>query len=233
MRPWITLLPALCLAACSADIADVGRAPSMTAVGSGILQTPQPAVMSYAMRSERVGGDSLWDGRNGDLFRDRRAARVGDILTVNISINDRASLGNTSDRSRDSKVSNSLEILLGLFGLSKSGDASLDIASQSSTKGKGAINRSEKIQLSIAAVVTDVMANGNLMISGSQEVRVDFELRTLQIAGVVRPRDVARDNTIAYDKIAEARISYGGRGRITEMQQPGVVHQLYDRLTPF
>jgi flagellar L-ring protein precursor FlgH len=224
---------AAALAGCAGDMRDLGREPEMTSVGSGIAQAPAPQVMSYGVRSERLGGDSLWDARNGDLFRDRRAARVGDILTINISIDDRASLGNTTDRSRDSKVKNNFDLILALFGLNRAASAGLDVESQSSSKGKGAIQRSEKIQLSIAAVVTDVLANGNLMISGSQEIRVDFELRNLTIAGLVRPRDIGRDNTIAYDKIAEARVSYGGRGRLSEVQQPGVVHQLYDRVTPF
>ena len=224
---------AAALAGCAGDMRDLGREPEMTSVGSGIAQAPAPQVMSYGVRSERLGGDSLWDARNGDLFRDRRAARVGDILTINISIDDRASLGNTTDRSRDSKVKNNFDLILALFGLNRAASAGLDVESQSSSKGKGAIQRSEKIQLSIAAVVTDVLANGNLMISGSQEIRVDFELRNLTIAGLVRPRDIGRDNTIAYDKIAEARIAYGGEGTISDLQQPRYGQQALDRYLPY
>jgi flagellar L-ring protein precursor FlgH len=232
-RAVLALAAPLALAACAGDLSEVGREPALRPVGAGVVAQPRPPAMSYARASESPGGGSLWDGRSGDLFRDRRAMRVGDILTVEIRIDDRASLGNSSDRKRDSKVSNKFDLVLALFGLAREGSASLDIASQSSSAGKGAINRSEKIQMSIAAVVTDVLPNGNLMISGSQEARVDFELRTLEITGIVRPRDVTRDNTVPYDRIAEARVSYGGRGRITEVQQPGFVHQLYDRFTPF
>jgi flagellar L-ring protein precursor FlgH len=232
-RAVLVLFAPLVLAACAGDLAEVGREPALRPVGAGLVAQPRPPAMSYARAAERPGGGSLWDARSGDLFRDRRAMRVGDILTVEIRIDDRASLGNSSDRKRDSKVSNKFDLVLALFGLAREGSASLDIASQSSSAGKGAINRSEKIQMSIAAVVTDVLPNGNLMISGSQEARVDFELRTLEITGLVRPRDVTRDNTVPYDRIAEARVSYGGRGRITEVQQPGFVHQLYDRFTPF
>jgi flagellar L-ring protein precursor FlgH len=87
--------------------------------------------------------------------------------------------------------------------------------------------------MSVAAVVTDILPNGNLVVSGSQEVRVNFELRLLNVAGIIRPRDISRNNTIAYDKVAEARVSYGGRGRVMEVQQPAVLQQIYDRYKPF
>ena len=120
-------------------------------------------------------------------------------------------------------------------GIKKKGDASLggNASAKTSTKGEGAITRSESIDLLVAAVVTDVLPNGNLVISGTQEVRVNFEVRVLSVAGVLRPRDIATDNTVSYDKIAEARISYGGRGRITEVQQPGWGQQIVDMLAPF
>ena len=229
----VPVAAALALAACARDFEEINRAPNLTAVGDGIAQAHAPPSMLSRARADRPGGDSLWDGRNGDLFRDRRAARVGDVLTVTISINDKASLGATSDRSRDSKVKSGLDIVMGLMGAGYKGDAGLGVDSASSSKGRGQIDRAEKIQLSLAAVVTDVLPNGNMMISGSQEVRVDYEMRVLSVAGIVRPRDVARDNSISYDKIAEARVSYGGRGRVTEIKQPGWGQQIYDRYVPF
>jgi flagellar L-ring protein precursor FlgH len=206
----------------------------MTAVGEG-LRDDASALPQDGFPTPRTGapGASLWSGGRGDLFRDQRAAKVGDVLTVNISINDKATLGNSSDRSRQSKVSNSLDYALGLFGLASKGSGQWGDDASSSSKGQGNIDRSEKIQLSVAAIVTRVLPNGNLLISGSQEIRVNYELRILNIAGVARPSDIARDNTIAYDKIAEARVSYGGRGRLTEVQQPALVHQVYDVVSPF
>ena len=119
------------------------------------------------------------------------------------------------------------------FNKEQQSNDSAGITSQSTSQGQGTIDRSEKIQLAIAAVVSDVLPNGNMVVSGSQEVRVNYELRLLNIAGIVRPRDISKDNTISYDKIAEARISYGGRGRISEVQQPSWGQQIYDAIKPF
>lgn len=233
MRTKIIGCALLAFGGCSTDIQDIGREPHMTPVGSGLT----PAITSMppveASRSGRQGPFSLWDDRNTSFYQDPRARRPGDVVTVNISINDRASLGNNIDRSKESQVKNTMDAVFNLFGWSKSGTSQMDVDSQSSKKGQGSIDRSEKINLSIAGVVTDVLPNGNLLIAGSQEVRVNFELRLLEVAGIVRPGDISKDNTIAYDKIAEARISYGGRGRLSEVQQPNTIHQIYDVVKPF
>jgi flagellar L-ring protein precursor FlgH len=221
------------LAACTADLRDLGREPPMTPVGSGLARAYMPLDNQPFPSPERASLGSLWRDSGGDLFRDQRATKAGDILTINISINDRASFGNSTGRSKESKVSSTLDYAAKLFGLAALGAASADIESSSSTKGQGAIDRSEKIQLSLAAVITQVLPNGNILINGSQEIRVNFELRVLEISGIVRPRDISRDNTISYDKIAEARVSYGGRGRLMEVQQPNYIHQLYDVVKPF
>jgi len=205
----------------------------MTAIGAGL--NAQANFQQIADTRSPYSGPqrSLWDERGGDLFRDARAARIGDLITVAIAINDSAILGNSTNRSSDSlfksefDASASLPILIGKI------DGAANAAATSSFKGQGNIGRSEKIQLSVAAIVTELLPNGNLLISGSQEVRVNHELRELTVSGIVRPRDVSRDNTITYDKVAEARISYGGRGRLSEVQQPGLLHQIVDIVRPF
>jgi flagellar L-ring protein precursor FlgH len=163
--------------------------------------------------------------------------RIGDVITVKISIKDRATIDNTSTRARDSSLSlgQSLSYSTAIGSLNGQGDGSLDASSKGGTAstGKGGINRSETIDLLVAAVVTDVLPNGHLVIKGTQEVRVNFEMRELTVAGIVRPRDVLTDNIVSYERIAEARISYGGRGRIMEVQQPAWGHQLIDALSPF
>ncbi|MTI45923.1 flagellar L-ring protein precursor FlgH [Roseibium hamelinense] len=228
------LMCALLLTGCAGQLEDVGRAPTMTPVGYGLAAQP-PAVypLNTFGPSERKDYNSLWVNDRDDFFSDPRARKVGDVLTVQIAINDRADLENSSDRSRSSNVGLGGNFSAGFDGDTTSGDADISGNSGSSSIGQGSIDRSEEIELSVAAVVTERLPNGNLVISGSQEVRVNYEMRILQVAGIVRPRDIQSNNRIDYDKIAEARISYGGRGRITEVQQPGWGQQVYDIITPF
>jgi flagellar L-ring protein precursor FlgH len=205
----------------------------MTTVGTGLDDSLALFPARDAPVSLSGSSPSIWKESTGSLFNDQRASRPGDILTVNISINDKAQLGNSSDRMNESQIKGSIDYGTQLFGLNALGAASADLGSRSASKGEGAINRSERIQLSIAAIVTRVLPNGALYVRGSQEIRVNFELRVLTIAGIVRKSDIARDNTVSYDKIAEARVSYGGRGRIMEVQQPAVGQQIIDMLKPF
>jgi flagellar L-ring protein precursor FlgH len=223
---------ALSLGACASSVSDLGREPAMTPVGYGlnVAREPLPTAFTSTRRSTY---HSLWTQDSADLFQDPRAKKVGDVITVNIQIDDKAEFENASDRFRNSRTSLGLDFAADFNGASGSGAADGSILSGSSSEGQGTIDRSEKLRLSIAAVVTEVLPNGNVVISGSQEVRVNFEVRVLNIAGIVRPRDVSRNNTISYDKIAEARISYGGRGRLTDVQQPAWGQQLYDAITPF
>lgn len=224
----------LVVGGCAGQLEDVGRAPTMTPVGYGLAAQP-PAVypINTFGPSEVKDYNSLWVNDRDDFFSDPRARKIGDVLTVQIAINDRANLDNTSDRSRTASVGIGGALSAGWDDNSVDGDADFGADSGSSSVGQGSIDRSEEIELSVAAVVTERLPNGNLVISGSQEVRVNYEMRILQVAGIVRPRDIGSGNMIDYDKIAEARISYGGRGRISEVQQPGWGQQVYDIITPF
>jgi flagellar L-ring protein precursor FlgH len=166
------------------------------------------------------------------LFKDSRALNVGDILTVNISINDKANWDNETNRNRTNKSDMNWNASATVFGWKPSTTMNATSGSDTSTDGKGKMQRSEQVTLLVAAVVTGILENGNLMISGSQEVRMNQEIRILNVAGIVRPQDVTAENTISYEKIAEARISYGGRGRLTEIQQPPRGQQAVDILSP-
>jgi len=205
----------------------------MSPVGTGLATDMQPTASALFIPAAHKKSTSLWDGNRANIFSDPRATQIGDVVTINIAINDSATFGNSTDRSMDSVINTQFDWKLGLDSTTKEMKPQLTSESLSSTNGKGSIDRSEKIQLSVAAVVTDVLPNGNLVVSASQEVRVNYELRLLNVAGIIRPRDISRTNTIGYDKVAEARISYGGRGRVMEVQQPAFLHQVYDRYKPF
>jgi len=228
LRLLCLLLP---LGGCANPLTELGQAPTMSPIGQGLRAEARGVPVDRPGRYA-AGYQSVWDERN-DLYRDPRAGRVGDLITVTISMNDKASLDNKSDRSRDSQIKFGGDYLAQMFGWSQKGQVDANINSQSSSKGTGKIDRTEEVKFSVAAVVIDVLPNGNLLISGSQEVRVNYEMRVVDIAGIVRPRDIGRNNTIPYDKVGEARISYGGRGRLMEVQQPGWGHQLYDQVAPF
>jgi flagellar L-ring protein precursor FlgH len=224
------------LAGCGNSAAEFMRAPRLSPVGSGMVsqadygERPEPLPIHIPDRS---------GGTLGNLYTDQRIAKVGDIVTVVISINDKATFGNATGRSTTAKTTFGLDWQFTPASSSSSGSQGSpgtltnDINSTSASQGQGTIDRSEQIQFSVPAVVTQVLPNGNLLIRGSQEVRVNFELRQLSVAGIVRPSDISRNNTIAYDRVAEARISYGGRGRISEVQQPSWGQQVYDYARPF
>lgn len=235
------LLTLAFLAGCSFNPSEVGREPSMSPVGAGLVPDTVPIRTKASPRPIYRAGNSLWQDANANLFRDPRASRVGDIVTVKISIKDKATLDNTSNRSRksngdlDANFSYDIAVAATQPHLQANGSGSFkpSVTAETSTDSQGGIQRSENINLLVAAVVTNVLPNGNLMISGTQEVRVNYEVRVLNVAGIVRPGDISTENSISYDKIAEARISYGGRGRITEIQQPAWGQQIIDAIAPY
>lgn len=203
-----------------------------TVAGSSRVSMPLPAP-----RMEASAPNSLWRTGAKSFFGDQRASAIGDILTVNIEISDSAQLSNSTQRSRSTAEEAGVQALLGLEGNLVGEGATLDPAigfdSTSSSKGNGSVNRQESVNLTVAAVITDRLPNGNLVIGGSQEVRINNELRELLISGVIRPEDIASDNTIEHTKIAEARISYGGRGDISQVQRDRYGRLIYDKIAPF
>ena len=240
----LTLLT-LTLGACSTidKINAVGTPPEMTPIidprdrnGDRQITMPMP-------RSEPPihQANSLWAPGARSFFKDQRAAKVGDIVTVLIDISDKAEVSNKTSRSRKSDEQADLTNLLG-FEQTVAGQflpqgysptAAVNLGSDSSTDGQGSVNRKEKVELTLAATVTQVLPNGNLVIEGHQEVRVNFELRDLAVSGVVRPEDISATNEVKHTQMAEARISYGGRGQLTDVQQPRYGQQVMDILLPF
>jgi len=178
---------------------------------------------------------SLWKNTARNLFLDQRAANVGDILTVVIDINDQAQLNNSSKNSRSGSTEADAPVFLG-YG-SKTGASAdekiVNLGSTSSASGDGSIKRKEAIELKVAATIVRILGSGNLVVVGKQEVKVNSELRELSVTGIIRPEDIGNNNTISYEKIAEARITYGGRGQISVVQKPRVGHALVDILFPY
>lgn len=197
--------------------------PTLSAVGTGLTTERTASIPTTVRTAEVKAPNSLWVQGEQGLFRDLRAYKVGDIVTVAIDIDDKAQFDNASERSRSATAKGGFSFGLGFNALSgatgaASANASLDANATANGRGEGSIDRSEKLHLSIAAIVSEVLPGGNLLISGSQEVRVNNEVRVLNIAGIVRSLDISSENAIAYDKIAEARVSYGGRGKLTAVQ---------------
>jgi len=243
MRRIITfLLLATVLATGCSRIEEVGKAPDFTSVRDGDeyrAMMTQPLPVSVEPRRV-VDNASLWSGSRGSLLGDRRAMQQGDIMTVVIEINDKAEISNSTNRSRSGSESLAIPDFLGiperLNGALPEGaslDSAVSTSSSSNSGGDGSVKRNEKLTLRVAATITGVLPNGVLQIIGRQEVRVNFELRELLVSGYVRPEDISRQNEITYDKIASARISYGGRGQITDVQQPRYGQQVADIILPF
>jgi flagellar L-ring protein precursor FlgH len=227
-----------------ARLGDVGSQPGLThiqdpttAPGYKPVSLPQPAP-----QVTEAGPASLWRTGARGFFKDQRAKITGDVLTVSVNIADQGQIADTTTRSRKNAENATLPNFAGLESkafvgtlLPKAYDPANLIhgTSDSSSTGAGTVNRQETIQVKMAAVVTQVLPNGNLVIQGRQEIRVNFEVRELVVQGVIRPEDIDSTNSIDSSKIAEARISYGGRGQITDVQQPRYGQQLYDIIFPF
>lgn len=228
-------------AAC-ARLESVGQAPQFSDPQSASAYygaVPASAVEMYSVPAPAARA-SLWSGAKSSLLGDRRAERQGDILTVVIQIDEKAEISNSTERSRNGSESLALPDLFGIpQQLNKrlpdgaSFDSAVSTTSSSTAGGDGSVRRNEKLTLRIAATVVGVLPNGILRIEGSQEIRVNFEIRELLVDGYVRPEDISRQNEVTYDKIASARISYGGRGQITDVQQPRYGQQIADILLPF
>lgn len=238
------ILLALFLTGCNTfdRVTHIGKAPELSEITNPqqnkniypiSMPTPQPRVNVR-------GQNSLWQSGARAFFKDQRAREIGDLLSITVNLNDTADIANNTKKSRSS----SQDVSVGAFGVTSEKLTTLlpdgvnpkslfDVSSSPNHEGKGSVKRSEKLSFKIAAVVVQVLPNGNLVISGKQEIRVNFEVRDILITGIIRPEDINANNTIDSSKIAEARISYGGRGQLTDMQQSPWGQQLIDAVSPF
>jgi len=230
---------ALAVTGCS-TVAETVRGPELAPVAYPATLVPVSQVYGREESPRAASANSLWRTGARTFFGDQRARRIGDILTVNIDIDDRAQTQNSTSRSRSNNISGGISNFFGLENsLGRAFPGGFDpqnlvgLEGESAANGTGSINRSERVSLTIAAVVTDVLSNGNMVIQGRQEVRTNRELRELTVAGIVRPEDITAANTISHTQIAEARISYGGRGDVSRVQAAPAAQSLVERFSPF
>ena len=221
-------------------LSQIGEQPKLAAIENPTAQPGYKPVQMPMPKPETVSynANSLWRNGSRAFFRDQRAARIGDLLTVTVNITDKANIANETQRSRSNKEDSGISDFIGAKTLGVQSQKVLPgriltADSTASSDGKGSVNRQEALQTNVAAVVTQVLPNGNLVVEGKQEIRVNFEIRELIVAGIVRPEDIQSDNTIDSGKIAQARIAYGGRGQITDVQQPRYGQQFMDVILPF
>ncbi|HEY8609784.1 MAG TPA: flagellar basal body L-ring protein FlgH [Roseomonas sp.] len=244
MRIALLLLPLL-LASCGTAerLARIGHAPEMAPIADPTRSPDyQPVSMPMPAPQDARGlsASSLWRPGSRTFLRDQRAASMGDLITILVSIKDTANLSNSTNRSRDNSENLGIPRLLGLdasyarfFPNSIDPTKLVEASSANSSTGTGRIQRNEAVTMRIAATVTQVLPNGNLVVGGRQQVRVNQEMRDLNIAGIIRPQDIASDNTVQHDRLAEARIAYGGRGTVSDVQQPRYGQQVLDAILPF
>jgi len=242
IKAFLSRILAASSAGCSSieRLKTVGEQPTLSQINNPTTKTGyKPVQMPMpAPQPASYNPNSLWRNGSRAFFKDQRAHQVGDILTVKVKITDKATLENDTTRSRKNSEDSGVTDFLG-SKLIKTPASSilpgkiLTADSTASSEGKGSIDRKEELLTNVAGVVTQVLPNGNLVIEGKQEVRVNYEVRELIVAGVVRPEDIESDNTIDSTKIAEARIAYGGRGQLMDVQQPRYGQQVLDVLLPF
>ena len=244
----IALAATLVVSGCE-SLGHMTKPPSFSPVETGSAMTAGGFDPNDAHRPDHPGAASeeisptaasLWRSGPESLFGDRRARKIGDIVTVLVEIDDEAEMQNRTGRSRSGSDTIEAPALFGVGALAQRvlpGGAGLnpavDVSSSAESAGEGSIKREEKITLRVAATIVGLLANGHLVVNGDQEVRVNYEMRELHVSGVIRTEDISRSNVITYDKIADAKISYGGRGQITDMQRARYGQQIVDMISPF
>lgn len=244
MRARLAFLALLAVAGCgqAERLSRVGRPPDLSPV-TNPTEDPRWRPVTMPMPQPREAppmANSLWRPGSSTFLRDQRAAQVGDLITILVDVQDTAQLQNRTQRSRNGTESMGVPNFFGLetpprrFLPNGADPANLINTNGTGTSdGNGTLRRNEQITLRLAATVTQALPNGNMVVAGRQEMRVNNELRELSVQGIVRTQDIGSDNTVRHDRLAEARIAYGGRGSLSDIQQPRLGQQLIDILSPF
>jgi flagellar L-ring protein FlgH len=236
---WLAL--AILLGGCE-RLSDLGRPPAMAGIEN---PTADPTWRQVSMpmptpQSPPPGANSLWRPGSRTFLRDQRAAQPGDLVTVLVAIQDEARFNNETERERSGTDEMGIPRLFGLpssftriFPNVIDPSRLVTASGSQNSSGTGTTRRTERVTVNVAATVVQVLPNGNLVVTGRQQVRVNSDLRDLTVSGIIRPQDIGSDNTVRHDRLAEARIAYGGRGAISDMQRPRWGQELLDTLLPF
>jgi flagellar L-ring protein FlgH len=241
LRALAPVIAILLLGGCDSlsRLSEVGRAPALSPTADPTKEPTWRPVSMPMPASEPTPNEanSLWRSGSRAFFKDQRAAQVGDIVTILVAMNDTANMKNATTGTRASTENGGMANFFGMQALLPKTIADpskiLAVNSSNNNTGSGQIQRNETVTVRLAGVVTQVLTNGNLVVEARQEFRVNSELRELKVTGVIRPQDIASDNTVLHDRMAEARIAYGGRGELTEVQHTRWGQQLMDILLPW
>jgi flagellar L-ring protein FlgH len=226
------ILFALC--ACNSSVNKLLDQPQLAPVGIRSDDSLTTASIDQTFETEKSTNEpSAWIGGSADFFRDSRPRGKGDLVTINISVNDSATINNSTAKARKSANSASTDFDIGLFNFLAQGEGEARISGNSAASGQGSVVRSERLKLQMTSVIRRVLPNGYFIVEGTQQVMVNNEMRDVRVAGIVNPIDIAPDNSVDYQKIAEARVQYGGTGIVSAAQKPGWGVQLWDKITPF
>ena len=224
----------LLLGGCAGPAGRLLGDPELSPVGSGLVTSnTEPVALTRTLDLENEEKFDNWIGGPADYFRGQRAIQRGDLITIRISLNDRAVFNNSSSRSRKAIADTNADFDVGMLGLLGTGLAKANADSNSSASGQGNITRSERLNVTLSAIVTKVYANGLLHVEGTQEAMVNHERRDIRVSGILNPHDIGPDNSVDFAKIAEARVIYGGAGKVSDVQKPGWGLQLWDKVNPF
>ena len=235
MSKFVVIIPlALILFGCSAQTRKFLDQPQLTPVGAVAYDGLTTSAIDSSLEQDKSQDEgSSWVGGHADFFRDARPRRKGDLIIINIVVNDSATFNNSSAQSRKSANNAGTDFNVGLLGFVTQGKGDAKISGNAASSGQGSVVRSEKLKLQLTAVVRQVLPNGNFVVEGTQQVLVNNEMRDVRVAGIVNPNDIAPDNSIDYQKMAEARAQYGGTGNVSAVQKPAWGVQLWDKIMPF
>lgn len=230
------LLATVALAACQ----EMAR-PQMSSIDQSIKPGEAATIATPMLipTPPKPAPGSLWVPGNKQFFKDSRAHAVGDIVTVLVEETAEAKGEAKSEASRTHNNSSGVSVLpfisgqLTTRGIDLATNGLMDTDSDRDFKGKGKNERKDKLTASIAAVVTQVLPNGLLVIQGQREVMVNYEKQVMKLSGIVRAEDITSTNTIESAKIAQARIAYVGDGVVDSAQSPQWGVTVLDKVLPF